>query len=290
MDDLSDPPRLDALIRWAARRFGFSPTPMIDARALAKAAFGLDEAALIIDGDRVMNADAVERFAEMTARREQEEPIAHIIGRREFWSLDFEVSPGMLTPRTDSETLIEAALRRRPRSAALRIVDLGCGTGALLAALVSEYRSAVGIAVDIDPHAVALANRNFARLGFAARARARGGDWFEGLEGVFDLIISNPPYIPADARRSLPREVRDYEDPRALFAGADGLDAFQRILAAAPGRIAPDGLVVLEIGWDQADEVKKLATKAFPTALIVVERDLSARPRALIIDLEAARN
>lgn len=258
---------------------------MIDARALAKAAFGLDDAALIAGGMQTVDAEAVDRFVSMAARRALNEPVAHIVRRREFWSLDLEVAPGILVPRADSETLIEAILKRRCRHESLRIVDLGCGSGALLCALLSEFPNARGIGVDINPGAIGVTSRNISRLGFSARARAKEGDWFGAVDGAFDIIISNPPYIRAADRDSLPREVRDYESPLALFAGADGLDAYRSIFSSAPAHIAAEGLLTLEFGEGQAGAVNEIATAAFPKARIGVENDLAGRPRALVIDL-----
>ena len=285
MRKLPDPPRIDALIRWAAAEFGASPTPMIDARALAKAAIGLDDAALIADGARTIGAEALARFVSMVARRAEGEPVAHIVGQREFWSLDLEVAPGILVPRADSETLIEAVIKRRGRHEVLKIIDLGCGSGALLCALLSEFPNARGIGVDINPDAVAVTSRNISRLGFSTRARAEEGDWFGGVERAFDIVIANPPYIRTTDRGSLPREVRDYESPLALFAGADGLDSYRSIFSSAPAHIAADGLLALEFGERQAGQVNEIATAAFPKARIAVENDLAGRPRALVIDL-----
>ncbi len=290
MPDRPHLPRLDALIRWAAARFTSSPTPVIDARVLAKAAFALDDSGLIVESGTVVDAGALARFLVMVERRERDEPVAHITGRREFWSLDIEVAPGILTPRTDSETLIEAAIQRRAATAPLRILDLGCGSGALICALLSAYPAAEGLAVDLNPDAAALTARNIHRLGFSRRARAHCGDWFDGIAGDFDLIISNPPYIRTVDLETLPREVRDFESPLALFAGMDGLGAFRAILERAPPFLAEGGLMILEFGEGQAAAVNKLATNAFPAARIAVESDLSGRPRALVIDLAVAAN
>lgn len=285
MREVPDPPRIDALVRWAAAEFAASPTPMIDARLLAKAAFGLDDTSLIADGARAIDAEALDRFVSMAARRVLDEPVAHIVERREFWSLDLEVAPGILVPRADSETLIEAVIKRRDRQESLRIVDLGCGSGALLCALLSEFPNAQGTGVDIDPRAVAVTSRNISRLGFSARACVKEGDWFGAVDGAFDIVIANPPYIQTGDRDSLPREVRDYESPLALFAGADGLDAFRSILSSAPAHIAADGLLAFEFGEKQAEAVNEIATAAFPKARIAVENDLAGRLRALVIDL-----
>lgn len=285
MDETADPPRIDALIRWAAARFPFSETAMIDARALAKCAFGLDDAGLIASGNDLADAACLARFRRMVERRAAQEPVAYIVGRREFWSLDLEMRRGVLIPRTDSETIVEAALKRRRRSAPLRIIDLGSGSGALLCALLSEFRDARGLGVDINPEAVALTAQNLARLGLSDRADAQEGDWFAGLSGAFDLIVANPPYVPSGDRASLTREVAEHESPLALFAGADGLDAYRRLFGEAPGRLDAAGLMIVEFGRNQEEPVKEMAEKAFPLATVAIEKDLAGRPRAAAIDL-----
>lgn len=290
MRDLPDPPRIDALIRWAAMELSTSPTPVIDARALAKFAFGLDDAALITDGRRIVGAEALDRFLSMTARRARDEPVAHIVGRREFWSLDLELAPGILVPRTDTETLVECVVGRRKRDEALKIADLGCGSGALVCALMSEYPNASGLGVDISPDAVELTSRNLARLGFSPRARAEEGDWFDAIDGAFDVVVSNPPYIRSVDRGSLPREVREFESPLALYAGETGLDAYRTILKKAPAHIAADGLMALEFGQGQAEAVNELARTAFPKAQIALVNDLAGRQRALVIDLRPPKH
>ncbi|HNR78001.1 MAG TPA: peptide chain release factor N(5)-glutamine methyltransferase [Parvularculaceae bacterium] len=290
MDEAPDPPRIAALIRWAAREIASSPTPFLDARVLAKCAFGLDDVGLIADGNRIVDETSVDRFRRMVERRTRDEPVAYIVGRREFWSLDIETARGVLVPRSDSETLIEAVIARRDRSEPLRILDLGAGTGALLCALLSEFPEAQGLGVDINPEAVALAGRNLAKCGLSDRSRAQESDWFNAVSGSFDIIVSNPPYIPTGERESLPREVADYESPLALFAGADGLDAYRRILAAAAAFLEPDGLLAAEFGAGQAETVKHMAERAFPAARIAVEPDLSGRPRVVTIDLKRPSN
>ena len=275
---------LEQWLRAAAARLAQSETPRLDARVIAKHALDLSDAALIADGDRRLTAEEVTRLDALIRRRVAGEPVAHIVGRREFWSLDIEVPPGILVPRADSETLIEAIVRRRRPDEALAILDLGCGSGALLCALLVSFTNATGLGVDIDPLAVATTTRNLERLGLAHRASARAGDWFEGLGERFDLIVANPPYIRTIDRGALPREVRDFEDPRALFAGPDGQDAYRAILTAAPSHLAANGLLVLELGEGQAGPVKALARKLAPPAQIRVENDLGGRPRAMVID------
>jgi release factor glutamine methyltransferase len=280
---------IDAAIRRAAAALEASPTatPALDARVLAKAAFGFDDATLIAHGDRVAAPEALKRYGEMVARRATGEPVAHIVGRREFWSLDIEVEPPILVPRADSETLVEAVVRRRPPDAPLRILDLGCGSGALLCALLSAFPKASGVGVDINPGAVALTARNLARLGYGSRSSTKVGDWFSAVDERFDVIVSNPPYIGTADRDILPREVRDFEDPRALFSGGDGLDAHRAMMTGAPRHLAPGGLFVVEFGEGQSPAINDLARGAFPGADRAVENDLTGRPRAFVIDLGA---
>ncbi|MFN3959741.1 MAG: peptide chain release factor N(5)-glutamine methyltransferase [Parvularculaceae bacterium] len=277
---------LAAAVRWGAAALTRSPTPVLDARVLLKAALDIDDVALIADAMRPLTEAEAALYGAFIARRAQEEPVAHITGVREFWSLPIAVEPGMLAPRPDSETLIAAVIDRRDRQAPLRLLDLGCGSGALLCALLAEFPQASGIGVDIDPAAVALANRNLLRLGFDRRARAVHGDWTAPLQERFDVIVSNPPYIAETERGRLPHEVEAFEDPRALFAGADGLEAYRRLARLLPAVIAPGGLLVLEIGQDQAASAGALMSEAFPDGRIGVASDLAGRDRALIIDLD----
>lgn len=285
MADAAPNDRVGALIRWGAARLSFSSTPLLDARALAKTAFALDDVALVTgDLDRV-SEDRRELFASMIERRAQGEPVAYIVGRREFWSLNLEVVPGVLVPRPDSETLVSAVLGRRSSTLPLEILELGCGSGALLCALLKEFPAARAIGVDINPAAVSVTTRNLNQTGISARGRAVHGDWFGPVQQPFDVIISNPPYIKSGDRDSLPRDVRDFESNLALFAGEDGCDAYRAILARAPRWLNEGGLVVLELGDGQSGIVKELAIAAFPTGRITVDPDLAGRPRALVIDL-----
>jgi release factor glutamine methyltransferase len=217
-------------------------------------------------------------FTALVARRADGEPLAYIIGRREFWSLDLAVTPDVLIPRPDSETLIEAALaacRDRPPAT---ILDLGTGSGALVLAALSEWPRARGLGVDCSAAAVAVARGNAERLGFARRAVFAQGDWGIGVRGRFDLILANPPYVEADA--ALSPEVRR-EPAGALFAGADGLDAYRVLVPQLPGLLAGNGVVALEIGHSQAAAVLALAAAAGMTG--VVKRDLGGRDRCVVL-------
>ena len=186
--------------------------------------------------------------------------MAYILGRREFWGLDFTVSPATLIPRPDTETLVEAVLATgiAPR----RVLDLGTGTGCLLLAVLHEFPPAFGVGVDVSPEASLLAKRNAASLGMADRAVFLTGSWADALDQTFDLVLSNPPYIEAADVAGLMPEVARYEPLSALAAGADGLDAYRAIIAGLPRLLTPDGLAVLELGAGQALSVAQLGAAA----------------------------
>jgi len=281
---------IESKVRASAALLSASPTPLLDARVLVGFALGLDDAAMIMAARRVLSAEECERIDKLVARRITREPIAYIVGRKEFWSLDFEVRPPVLIPRADSETLIESICARRRQHEVRTILDLGCGSGALLAALLTEFPLAWGIGVDANPAAAALTSRNLARLGLAARGRAQEGNWGQGLAGPFDIIVSNPPYIRDGDRNSLPRDVRDYEDPGALFAGPDGLDAHRAILSTCLPLLDAGGLLALEMGAEQAADLADLASSAAPEALIETAPDLGGRPRVLTLDRRGKNN
>lgn len=283
--DLPASASLGAVLRWGAARLGASQTATLDARVLMKAASGLDDLGLILNDGEALTAEARDRFAAMIARRALQEPVAYITGKREFWSLPILVEPGILVPRADSETLIAAILDRRDASRPWRILDLGCGSGALLCALLASMPNATGLGVDISENAVALTNRNLAALGFSARGQAVSGDWTAPASGPFDIVLSNPPYIADGARQTLPRDVGVYEDPRALFAGADGLDAYRALARLLPASASHGALIALELGAGQASEAAALFRAAFPAAVITTRPDLAGTARALIIDL-----
>ncbi|HBK92999.1 MAG TPA: peptide chain release factor N(5)-glutamine methyltransferase [Parvularcula sp.] len=280
---------IDAMIRRVAAGLKNSTTPLLDARLIVGAALHMEPADLIAAGAKVPDAEQVSRVDVMASRRARGEPVAYITGEKEFWGLSLDMTPGVLVPRPDTETLVATALARRPHGVA-SILDLGCGSGALLCALLAEYRRACGLGVDLNHAAVALTRRNLARNGLQARGRAEQGDWnapgFEsGLGAPFDLVVSNPPYIPETERGKLPPEVEVFEDHRALFSGADGLNAYRRLADLLPAVLAPDGLLLLEIGFDQATAAGSILGAAFPESRPFIARDLADRDRALIIDL-----
>lgn len=259
-----------------------------DALLLLAAAMGCERAALITDPQREVAADARDIFTAFLARRRAREPISHILGEREFWSLPFRVSAATLAPRPDSETVVEAALAQvADRGAPLRLLDLGTGTGCLLLSLLYELPNASGVGIEKSP-AAAVAGENARRLGLDHRARIVVGDWADALKDadVFDLIISNPPYIALSDKAVLPPEVSLYEPAEALFAGADGLDAYRILLPLCARHLTPDGIVALELGAGQRPAVAALAS-AQGFEIVDCQSDLGGIERALVLRKEA---
>jgi release factor glutamine methyltransferase len=260
----------------AARLSETSATPRLDAELLMAHALGVTREALIL---RHMDAAVPPGFPALLARRLAHEPIAYITRRRAFWTIELEVGPGVLIPRPDSETLIEAAVAHFRPAAPARILDLGTGAGTLLLAALTEWPLASGLGVDRSEAALAYARRNAERLGLAERADFRLGDWGAGVTGPFDLILCNPPYVETGA--ALPRDVAGHEPAEALFAGADGLDAYRRLAPQVAGLLRPGGIACVEIGAGQEAAVGALFTAA---KLRVASRpDLAGIPRCLTV-------
>ena len=258
-------------------------TPELDARLLVGHALGLDHTGLVAAAAQQLSdltATQIERFA---ARRLAGEPVARVVGTKEFWGLRFAVTPAVLVPRPETETVVELALalvdRGGARARTLRLADLGTGSGALLLALLSELPNALGVGTDIDPAALAVARTNATQLDLAARARFVATDYSAALRGPFDLVVSNPPYIASRDIGSLAPEVREHDPRRALDGGADGLAAY-RAIAAEAARLSPQGSIVVEIGRGQETDVERLFGKA-RLALMARQNDLAAIPRAL---------
>jgi release factor glutamine methyltransferase len=268
-----------AITDGASRLLGIADNPRLEARLLLAHALGITQNDLTRDPNR--HVDPI-NFETLLARRAAHEPLALIVGHREFWSLDFEVSRATLIPRPDSETLIEAALAAfADRPSPGKIIDLGTGTGCLLLALLTEFPSAFGIGVDLCRGAVASAKGNATRLGLADRCAFVAANWTNSLSGRFDLIISNPPYIPGPDIKTLMPEVALHEPERALNGGVDGYDAYRAILPSLKLHLEPDGVAILELGLGQAKYVADLAREAGLD--VSIRLDLSKISRAIVL-------
>ena len=256
----------------------------IDARALLGHALRLDRAQLIAQPERILEAREIDAVSALAARRLKREPVARIFGRKEFWDQILELSPAVLVPRPETETVVEEALAAVARDGTkmekLRILDIGTGSGALLLALLGELPNAIGLGTDTSAAALAVARGNAERNGLAARCTFVACDIAKGVEGPFDLIVSNPPYIPHGEIARLAPEVRDYDPVLALDGGKDGLDAYRAIAVQVPRLLTPGGLLIVELGDGQQEAVRALFTK---TGLAVgpARKDLAAIPRAL---------
>ncbi len=258
-------------------------SPRQEARMLLGHAMGATPEELLRDSRAKVPPEAVMRFGAALKARLAHVPMAYILGRQGFWTLDLAVSPATLIPRPDSESLVEAALEAFPDAAApLRVLDLGTGTGCLLLAVLAERPHALGIGVDRDPAAAALAARNARENGLADRAAFLAGDWDAALAGRFDLVLSNPPYIESAAIPGLMPEVARHEPGLALDGGADGLDAYRALAKALPRLLVPGGIAVLELGQGQRGMVESLALAA-GLGLLGCRKDLGGIDRALIL-------
>ena len=263
------------------------PNPRRTARGLIAHALALPADAVLRWPDRPVTEAEERRIHAVLARRLAGEPLSRIRGEREFWSLPFHLSPATLDPRPDSETLIAAALRLYPDpKAPLAILDLGTGSGCLLLSLLMKYQQAWGVGLDLAPAAAATALGNARRLGFELRAAFTVSDWDSALGDAatarFDLVVSNPPYIPADDIAGLDRDVRDYDPRLALDGGPDGLAAYRRIVPGLRQRLKPEGWALLEIGVGQAQTVPALCT-ACGLLVTGVVHDLGGHPRIVIV-------
>jgi release factor glutamine methyltransferase len=254
-----------------------SDTARLDAELLMAEALHIDRDRLILSPpDRAVP----KRFWTMVKRRSAGEPVAYITGRRAFWNIDLHVGPGVLVPRPDSEVLIAAAIEHFERSSGpKRILDLGTGPGTLLLAALDVWPQATGVGIDLSRRALSYASANARRLGFETRVKFKFGNWSDGIEEKFDLILCNPPYVAEGAE--LGPGVREFEPDEALFAGETGLDAYAALAPQLPGLLASKGLAAIEIGYDQAESVTGLLAR--DGLLAKVANDLVGRPRAVLL-------
>jgi release factor glutamine methyltransferase len=271
-----------ATLRQAAQELEtVSETSRLDAELLMAHILGISRQDLLLNLPKL---DVPEGFRALLERRKAHEPVAHIIGEREFWSLPFQVSADVLIPRPDSEILIETAVQIGASHTPEAILDLGTGSGALLLASLFEFPEARGVGIDASASALAMAHNNADRLGLSDRTTFllqdwTKADWTQSLGGPFDLILANPPYVSTKA--VLSREVADFEPHAALFAGIEGMDDYQIIIPALDSLLSGNGTALLEIGFDQAEKVTKLAEKHRYT--VECKQDLAGNDRLLIL-------
>jgi len=273
------------LLRAATKRLQAAgiEAPGREARLLLGHASGQSATRIMAYPEQPVAADQIATFEALIDRRIAREPVSRILGAREFWSMRFTVTPATLDPRPDSETIVEAALDRLPdQNARASIIDFGTGTGCLLLAILAERPNAWGLGVDRSAAATLVAAGNARDLGFADRARFLVGDWAEALAPEVDLIVSNPPYIPAGDIAGLEPEVREHDPLTALAGGADGLDPYRILAPAALRLLRPGGHVVFEVGQGQADDVAAIGTAA---GLVLAEQraDLGGIQRAVVL-------
>ena len=272
---------LDAAVRRLYA--GGIDTARLDARLLLGDVLKLETTDLVAHPERPLAAPEVERFRDLIERRCRHQPVSQLLARREFWGLTFRVTADTLIPRPETETVVEAALAGlADRGHAIRILDLGTGTGCLLLALLHELPQATGIGVDRSPGALAVARANATALGLAERAELRLGNWSDGLTESFDLIVSNPPYITTPAMDQLAPEVARHEPHLALHGGWDGLDCYRAIAGGLAGILHPDGRLLLEIGADQGDSAAAIFAAA-GFRCTARHDDLAGLPRCLVL-------
>ena len=256
--------------------------PVIDARLLVEAAAEATRVDIVTDPQRLLTPAQEATLDDYLSRRERREPVSHILGRKGFWKIMLNVTADVLTPRPDTETVVEYALRDFPEHAAWSILDLGVGSGAILLALLAERSAAKGLGIDISEEALAVARDNAAALGLAGRVALLRSDWSAVLDaGSFDLVVSNPPYIANHVIETLEPEVRDHEPRVALEGGPDGLDHYRTLAPEILRVLKPGGRFAVEIGYDQKEPVEILFRNAGAQGVQTI-RDLSDRDRVVV--------
>ena len=256
-------------------------SPAIDARLLLEAAADVSRLDILTDPYRELTAEQVATFDGWIDRRLNREPVARILGRKAFWKILLDLTPDVLVPRADTETVVETALSAFPEGMAFQMIDMGVGSGAILLSILAERPAAKGLGTDISEEAIAVARDNAANLGLGDRTAFLRTAWGDGVgnEG-FDLVVSNPPYIRSEEIETLDPEVREHDPRLALDGGPDGLDAYRALVPETLRLLKPLGVFVVETGWDQAEQVKALFAEAGFENLRVVQ-DLGTRDRVV---------
>jgi release factor glutamine methyltransferase len=276
------PETVSGIIRQAAKQLALRgvESPALDSRLLMQAVAGLSHEDIVAEPDLILSPETVSAFWHLIERRAAFEPVSRILGRREFYGRAFRLTPDVLDPRADTEILVDAALSLARGKSLLRILDLGTGSGAIAITLLSELPHASGVATDVSREALAVATANAQNLGVADRLQLIESNWFDGVDGLFDLVISNPPYIARGDIAGLAADVREFDPPLALVGGMDGLEAYRAIAIGALAFLATQGHVLVEIGAGQENDVQDLFV-AHGFALIGSHRDLAGHIRCL---------
>jgi release factor glutamine methyltransferase len=278
--------RLFAVMSKAAKQLAAAEidNPHLDARILIQHILGCDRMQMLTGAERILSDDDLFNIQKIIARRTAHEPVARIIGEREFWGLSFGLNEATLEPRPDSETLVEAVLSVASHERPIQILDLGTGTGCLLLSLLHELPEAEGLGIDIAQRAVEQATINAENLGLMSRAKFQLGDWLAGIAESFDIIISNPPYIIHDNIMALQPEVRENDPLRALDGGMDGLDDYRKLIPLIPKSLNAHGVVAMEVGQGQAQFVADLMKDA-GLKEIKIYNDLAGIERCLVAQI-----
>lgn len=256
--------------------------PVIDARLLVEAAADATRSDIVTDPYRLLTAEQETTLADYLARRERREPVSHILGRKGFWKIMLSVTPDVLTPRPDTEVIVDYVLKGWPEQMAFSILDLGVGSGAIVLSILAERPAATGLGIDVSLEALAVARENAANLGLASRLALLRGDWTAGLgDASFDVVVSNPPYIATGVIETLEPEVKDHEPRVALDGGADGLDHYRRLAPEVLRVLKPGGMFAVEIGYDQKEAVEALFTEAGGEGVWTI-KDLSMYDRVVV--------
>lgn len=257
-------------------------SPVIDARLLVEAAADATRADIVTDPHRPLSPDQETTLEDYLARRERRQPVSHILGRKGFWKIMLSVTPDVLTPRPDTEVIVDYVLKQFPEEMAFTILDLGVGSGAIVLSILAERPRAKGLATDISDEALAVARENAANLGLSSQLAFARGDWTDGLaDASFDVIVSNPPYIATEVIETLDPEVKDHEPRLALDGGADGLDHYRRLAPQIMRVLKPGGAFAVEIGYDQKDAVEALFNDAGANDVWTI-KDLSNNDRVVV--------
>jgi release factor glutamine methyltransferase len=250
-------------------------TPVIDARILLLAATGVPRVTLISEPHTPMTPDAVALFESYVARREKREPAAHIVGTKGFWTLNLKSDRRGLVPRPETEVIVDLVLKAYATDVPAHVLDLGIGSGTILLALLAERTTWTGVGVDASAEALDLASENAALHGLTQRVTLQQGDWHHDLNETFDVVVSNPPYIPSHVIETLQDDVRHYDPRMALDGGEDGLDPYRTLFAALPGLLKPGGLFAFEFGIGQSEDMLALAAAVPELTNVRIIKDLS---------------